>query len=821
MPRSIPSARPRSAGAGAVPDARTGTPASTGRETRCCTVPDPQPGPPRRANSLTTPGSAASALAPRASLDRLPRRVQSTAALAPARAPSTGDAMATRMQLLQDFRQARDRPISKEHAIAAVKLRGAAEARYDKREVSKLRPSLVKRVETRSVEFKGLLAMPPDDAIAWLADHPGEGSRTLLGDLAEAHLLQSFGIDHEKFRRGIRKAAMWEQLHSTAGRVVTLAGSGVAFGTSFIPEHGVQLAVEHGKKAARFIGHQLPNNLVNPGLTGWLRAKTDVIETYRRVGGAPVVAASIDKSPHMGEVRDGIASAEKALAAATRRFRDAQDPHAELPSLVAAFEKLSQAANGDYKSRMAFNKLSGYSKAWGGVVNLFANAGTLASISGHPHVGLGFAAAAIPLQWLAGVGDEHTKHDFNHRANTKWALRQVLAEEARHLSVEELRPEHIDAKRVQALFALLPQMQIAGVREVYENRLGELLKETSRLETRIQALKDAEADPPRKLVKQRPAGVGGVGGEGGEGGDRPPKWAALDKRRAELERAIADIKLDVDRFESGLAGRTPAANLDIEPFGSSPWRDISADGLIGKCLDSTAQLSREQRKARTNRPGEVSAQVLQRYAQTFHNPIATAAGLDLPVAEGLAIAGDGVDVTMPLATVAAAANAEETFDVRADKVRNKPVLSKRMVDDARYQADAARWVFEAGGRSVDLRNSGGYNQLVHTRAQRLGRVAAEVPRALFTGPVGAYRLVGARRQRTAAKATMQEAVQALRDVGLPTVPGQAGSRYGDSIAALEQAFLGFQVVRDIVGAPADAARPVGVTAGAPVSIPRR
>jgi hypothetical protein len=238
MPRSIPSARPRSAGA--VPDARTGTPASAGRETRCCTVPDPQPGPPRRANSLTTPGSAASALAPRASLDRLPRRVQSTDALAQTRAPSTGDAMATRMQLLQDFRQARDRPISKEHAIAAVKLRGAAEARYDKREVSKLRPSLVKRVETRSVEFRELLAMPPDTAIAWLADHPGEGSRTLLGDLAEAHLLQSFGIDHEKFRRGIRKAAMWEQLHSTAGRVVTLAGSGVAFGTSFIPEHGVQ-----------------------------------------------------------------------------------------------------------------------------------------------------------------------------------------------------------------------------------------------------------------------------------------------------------------------------------------------------------------------------------------------------------------------------------------------------------------------------------------------------------------------------------------------------------------------------------------------------
>ena len=73
-------------------------------------------------------------------------------------------------------------------------------------------------------------------------------------------------------------------------------------------------------------------------------------------------------------MRDGIATAQKELEAATARFRAAADWQAELPALVAAFETLDQAADGDYKSRMAFNKLSGYSKAWGGAVNLFANA---------------------------------------------------------------------------------------------------------------------------------------------------------------------------------------------------------------------------------------------------------------------------------------------------------------------------------------------------------------------------------------------------------------------------------------------------------------
>ena len=129
------------------------------------------------------------------------------------------------------------------------------------------------------------------------------------------------------------------------------------------------------------------------------------------------------------------------------------------------------------------------------------------------------------------------------------------------------------------------------------------------------------------------------------------------------------------------------------------------------------------------------------------------------------------------------------------------MLGKRRVDDARWQADAARWTFEAGGRQVDLRTSGGYNQLVHTRAQRFGRVAAEVPRSLFTAPVGAWRLAGARRQRSEAKAALQDAVQLLADKGVPRRPGSAASAPGSSIAVLRHELLGFQPVHDLL-APA-------------------
>jgi hypothetical protein len=336
------------------------------------------------------------------------------------------------------------------NALAAVKLRAAAELHCDKDETARLRPRFA-QAGPGDASVEALLERDLDALLNEVEQDPQRFSRSLLTSVASVRLWQAFQVDQPRYERGIRHAAAYEGLHSVAGRFVSAAGSAASFGAGAL---GASMAV---REAARFVGHQAPANVVNPLVTGMLRTTTDVKESFLREGGQPQVASVISSAPAMNalagkidEQRAKLADCIVELRDALRADRDAD--HAVLHKSVDAFLDLYDLAQDQYKRRIGLNRTQTYSKGWGAVVNgVTSAAGVVSSaVPGiGPVIGLSILGASIPLQWGAGYLDEHTKHLYAHRANVKWG--DLLEPTARRFNFRDLKPEHISKGNYSAL----------------------------------------------------------------------------------------------------------------------------------------------------------------------------------------------------------------------------------------------------------------------------------------------------------------------------------------------------------------------------------
>lgn len=324
-----------------------------------------------------------------------------------------------RHSLLTDYQAAIARPLDLDRVLAAVKLRAAAEIYCKKNNLARLSPR-PPRTSAGNQRLDALVNRPVDELIAEVQAAPRKFSRTQLTDVAQRHLLAALNIDIDQYKKGVHKAGLYEGLHSVAGRLVSVAAAAVSAGVSEVP--GVSKTVT---KTVKILSHQLPSSVVNPALTGGLRSVTDVMESFKRVGGLPVLSPQIDKSPDMGKIVKAAREMRGQLDEAVGHFARAHksDPQA-LPRLVDAFLALHGVADRQYRRRIGLNRTQTYGKGWGMAVNGVAAIGTVVSTT-VPVVGQvagpAILASTIPLQWGAGYLDERrNKHRYNLRANTKW-----------------------------------------------------------------------------------------------------------------------------------------------------------------------------------------------------------------------------------------------------------------------------------------------------------------------------------------------------------------------------------------------------------------
>ncbi len=639
-----------------------------------------------------------------------------------------------RHSLLTDYQAAIARPLDLDRVLAAVKLRAAAEIYCKKNNLARLSPR-PPRTSAGNQRLDALVNRPVDELISEVQAAPRKFSRTQLTDVAQRHLLAALNIDIDQYKKGVHKAGLYEGLHSVAGRLVSVAAAAVSAGVSEVP--GVSKTVT---KTVKILSHQLPSSVVNPALTGGLRSVTDVMESFKRVGGLPVLSPQIDKSPDMGKIVKAAREMRGQLDEAVGHFARAHksDPQA-LPRLVDAFLALHGVADRQYRRRIGLNRTQTYGKGWGMAVNGVAAIGTVVSTT-VPVVGQvagpAILASTIPLQWGAGYLDERrNKHRYNLRANTKWG--DFLKDNAANIHFKDLTVEHISESKLRQSFLTQPEVQIAAIREVYEDTIGELMRR------RLEMQKDIDV--------QREAG-------------RPMRALALKQLR-ELDAKIDVTKMHADQFES---------------FNMDRWSAIPEDSVIGRCLDDLDNLQKANRRARLRKPGE-GAQIVQRYVQAFQGGVST--GTTLPVVDAVASIdsfhvhdSQGHDHGLQPAPLAVAAGTGAaggavftgaTGEVRMSKADNKKIMTQLRVDPEVYTADAEHWRFRAGNRDVDLRTSAGYKQHAHTRWDELALVAQALKHGLTSGPEGLKNLAVAKVELRQARASLQSALDALAASGLP------------------------------------------------------
>ncbi|WP_208619540.1 hypothetical protein [Xanthomonas populi] len=668
-------------------------------------------------------------------------------------------AAARRELLLTDYQAAIARPLDLDRALAAVKLRAAAEIYCEKNNLARFAPR-PPRTSAGDQCLKALVNRPVDELIAEVQATPRKFSRTQLTDVAQRHLLAALNIDIALYKKGVHKAGLYEGLHSVAGRAFSVAAAAVSAGVSQV--QGVSKAVT---KTVKVLSHQLPASMVNPALTGGLRSVTDVKESFKRVGGLPVLAPQIDKSLDMGKIAKAAREMRRQLDEAVENFAHApENDSPALGRLVEAFLALHGVADRQYRRRIGLNRTQTYSKGWGMAVNGVAAVGTVVSTT-VPLVGQvagpAILASTIPLQWGAGYLDERrNKHRYTLRANTKWG--DFLKDDAAKIHFKNLTTEHVSESKLRQSFLTQPQVQIAAIREVYEDAIGQLMRRRAELQKHIDV--QCEAGTPMR---------------------------ALALQQQELDTEIDVAKMHADQFES---------------FDMDRWRAIPEDSVIGRCLDDLDNLEKANRRARLRKPGE-GAQIVQRYVQAFHGGVSM--GTALPVVDAIASTDsfyandshgndDGLQPA-PLGVAAGTGMAGgavftgATGEVRMSKADNKKTMAQLRVDPEVYAADAEDWRFRAGDRDVDLRTSAGYRQHAQTRWDELMRVAQALKHGLTSGPVGLKNLAAAKMELRQARASLQSALDALAASGLQRqTPDPARA---PTISSMKDRLYDYQAVR--------------------------
>ena len=683
-----------------------------------------------------------------------------------------------RQALLEDYQAQIRRPLDLKQAAAAIKLRCVAEIHCTKNEWARFTPHLPASRSDRQ-RFEKLVAMRVDDLIADVQAYPATYSRTLLTDVAQHHLVTALNIDIDRFKKGLHEAGKYEGLHSVAGRVTTAVAAAASLGMSEIP--GTGHALKAAQKAAKVLAHQLPSNIINPMLTGKLRTLTDVKEAFKRVGGQPVVAPQIDNSPDMGaivrtsrlrrhELRDAVAK----LTAAVESREGVEQAQGQV---VDKFLSLHDLVDREYRRRIGLNRTQTYSKGWGMAVNGVGAAGAVVTatvpVVGQI-VGPAILGATIPLQWGAGYLDEtRTKHWYNLRANTKWA--NFLKPDAARVHFKDLGHQHVEEAALRRSFQTQSEVQVAAIREVYEDELGDLMRQQQKLDQAIKAQvragKSAEALAPQR------------------------------DRLAHLERQFGEARKNATAFES---------------FDLDSWNGIPKDSTMGRCLDDLKALERANRKARFRKPGE-TAQVVQRYVQAGHAGLSN--GVALPVLDAITLTdrlyehdAQGHQTQLkPDAEIGAVVTGvtggvvftAATGEVRVSKAANKKQIAHLRVDPERLNADAALWTIDVGNRRVDLRTTDGYRRTVHSTWDEVRSIASTIPSSLVSGPVGLFHLTRAKRplgELHKAESQLRTALDAIAASGAERVeaPGVHRAR---TLPAMKDELYDYPAVREHLGVP--------------------
>ena len=673
----------------------------------------------------------------------------------------------TRAEQLQDYLDKENREVDLRRALSAIKLRRAAEVYAPKDEglrAERLRP----RPMQNRVSAEQLAEMESTDVdrlIDQIEADPSRYSRTDLTEVAQRHLMASFKMDYEEYRQGIRAARPWEAVHSDSSRVLVAGSSAIVSGLTGIPDPSP--ALHAGIEAARAGAHFSSQSIASPFLSGYLRVVTNNKMAYLRSGGHPVVAANISSSRDMGKVAADGKQKLGELRAATERLRTAREAEPEFDvakrDVRAGAFALHAVADGDYKSRIGFNRSLYYSKMYGTGVNGIAAAASAVTID--PHVGHiagpAIQAATVPLQEAAGILDEETKHRYNHYANVKWG--KFIKAEAGETHYKKLQPEHVDEAALRRAFATGPSNRIFGIRAVYLNQAGELTKQYAEM-------RDRTAESDTSATGETPVAM------------------------SDLERKIASLKEQIANFES---------------FDEASWMAIPADSLIGQCLDNPDVLQKASKQARLDTPGELSAEYLQRFSQGFQGGVSNA--ITQPLADVLQAVpelqvptGAGADTTLHhndvvgLITENAAGNAAftaATGEVRVDKDRNKREFAAQAKTEAGTTPPAERgiWSFKVNEgtdheRSIDLRPSAGYDNYVHSALERKTRAIKALPHAMISGPVGLVHQLSAMRMRHQAPAALQEALSVLDERGVPKLASAPTSERLNTLSGLKDRF---------------------------------
>jgi hypothetical protein len=702
-----------------------------------------------------------------------------------------------RLDFLNACRNATTRAVFPERALAAIKLRHAAEVHYAKNPLARVtsktpgnRARTAKLLHSLLDKFDSAeqLADKVERLLSDVKAHPDRYTRTTLTDVAVQLLMESLNFDRALYEEGIRRAGRWEGVHSTLGRGITLAVGGVAFGVGEAATHGLLQVSDHLLKGIRITAHQVPSAIVNPVVTGMTRIRTDVKEGIKRSGGMPNLTHRAQDAPFMTHIRQRCTAAAAQLNAANEALQAAVDANpveigpALLKEVQDAFD-VGCAVQAEYKRRMAAGKAQTWSKGYGMGVNALAGAAQTLVVVAPPlaPIGLAIQGACVPLQWAAGYLDEHTKHRYHFRVNLKCG--DFLTEEGRRLPVDELEPRHIDQAALRASFQTYPEQKVALIREVYECELGRLKQDQAELRQTIARI---EASPP-----PRPAVHGGRL-PAAQRAHREIAGRHRHKLRV-LEQRIQSKQAEVARFES----------LD-----ENKWRTLGEtdpERSIARCIEDDAYLESEARRARESKPGEVSSQILQRYAQAYQALLSI--GVTGPLSDVLsnveiaALSPAQVSgIAAGLNVVGSALFAGITGDVRLRKVQNKKQLAQSVavaLEEGlrRFEADAVEWTFtvkDARGNDklVDLRKTGAYDRHFHTRAQRGLRLLNTTLGSLVSAPRGAWHTIRAKRGLARVKGGMQHTLDLL-DRALPDERAQPRLPVNSSGALKQRSITSF------------------------------
>ncbi len=678
-----------------------------------------------------------------------------------------------RTELLSTYKKEKDRPILVTHARDAAKLRNFSEVMYRKNFFSRLTHKIpVLRPSKNNIDE--LKAMNVDVLIGKIKNGTLCSNRTTLTDVATHHLRKALNFDQALFAQGVKKMAKWEGVHSSAGRGITFGAA--IFGFSIFPVvHRVgTAATDVLAKIIKICGHHLPTAIVNPLVTGNMRVYTDIRKSCDN-GGISKLTKNIEQARQLSRITKNINDKKRALkeilldsgneknflkkcadgsVVLTEKYRSALCDH-----FLAAY-----AAQKEYKDRITLAKSQTWSKGYGMGVNALATSVQAAGLAFPVAIpaSLAVQALCIPLQWAAGYLDLHTAQAYNFRANIKCG--EFLTEEGKLVSPEKLTEKHIDETRLRSMFQPFEAQKIELIREIYTDELGEIhfaLDNLTDILEKSSRLNDA------KNIKLK---------------------IKTSQALKELKQTLKEKEAHVRLFES----------LDADS-----WQRLPVDSTIGKCLDDQAFFVKQGYQARRNKPGEVSAQVWQRYKQTYGDGIFSA-GVLVPGIDGImntaSLSGPdaqpgtslAVDITEAVAvTTAATTFAAGTGIVRIEKADDKKELAKPIItadsEKAKHDALKARWAISMGSQKtpIDLSHTGAFDRKLHSRTQRVWRFIKIIPRGFFSSEKSLYHTMLARQARSATRKTLQQALDILQ---LEQVPARKTGSEPKTMAALKSAF---------------------------------